>query len=86
MTALAQAIPAVAARTGRGVVVIGGLAVVCRLARPYRATTDLDVVHRRAANEVSDLELLLAGGCVRSGVSGVLVPTPPDLFRWTCWR
>lgn len=45
MSALVAAIPAIALRTGRDVVVIGGLAVVCRLSRPYRATTDLDIVH-----------------------------------------
>lgn len=42
MIALAHAIPAVAKRTGRDVIVVGGLAVVCRLTRPYRATSDLD--------------------------------------------
>lgn len=76
MSALAAAIPAVARRTGRDVVVIGGLAVVCRLSRPYRATSDLDIVHRRADHEPAQLELLLASGARASGVSGVLVPTP----------
>lgn len=76
MSALVAAIPAVARRTGRDVVVIGGLAVVCRLSRPYRATTDLDIVHRRADHEPAQLELLLASGARASGVSGALVPTP----------
>lgn len=45
MSGLVQAIPVIAARTGREVIVIGGLAVVCRLNRPYRATSDLDTVN-----------------------------------------
>lgn len=76
MTALVQAIPVVSARTGRDVVVIGGLAVICRLGRPYRATNDLDVANRRADGEPAQLELLLASGVRPCGVSGVLVPTP----------
>lgn len=36
MSALVHAIPAIIARTGRPVIVIGGLAVLCRLTRPYR--------------------------------------------------
>jgi hypothetical protein len=34
MSALLHAIPAVSARTGRDVILIGGLAVVCRLILP----------------------------------------------------
>ncbi|WP_089253485.1 hypothetical protein [Asanoa hainanensis] len=75
MSALVLAIPAVAERTGREVTVVGGLAVVCRLSRPYRATTDLDTVHRRHDGEPTQLELLLSSGASRSGPSGVLVPT-----------
>lgn len=75
MSALAHAIPVIASRTGREVIVIGGLAVVCRLTRPYRATGDLDTVDRRGTNETPQLQLLLASGAEASGVSGVLVPT-----------
>jgi hypothetical protein len=75
MSALALAIPAIASLTGREVVVIGGLAVVCRLTRPYRATSDLDTGNRRGTNEPAQLELLLASGAEASGVSGALVPT-----------
>jgi hypothetical protein len=76
MSALVQVIPAIASRTGRRVVVIGGLAVVCRLERPYRATSDVDIVNRRGEHEPAQLELLIASGAQASGVSGVLVPTP----------
>jgi hypothetical protein len=76
MSALVLAIPAVAERTGRDVIVVGGLAVVCRLTRPYRATSDLDTVNRRHIGEPTQLELLLASGAEPSGPSGVLVPTP----------
>lgn len=76
MSALVHAIPAIAARTGREVIVIGGLAVVCRLTHPYRATTDLDTVSRRSGTERSQLQLLLASGAAASGVSGALIATP----------
>jgi hypothetical protein len=75
MSALVLAIPVISARTGRDVIIVGGLAVVCRLMRPYRATSDLDTVSRRHHGEPAQLELLLASGAKPSGVSGVLVPT-----------
>ena len=75
MSALAFAIPAVVERTGRRVVVVGGLAVVCRLTNPYRATSDLDTVTRRRNDEPPQLELLVASGAHPSGASGVLIPT-----------
>jgi hypothetical protein len=75
MSALVLAIPVIAAHTRREVIVVGGLAVVCRLTHPYRATTDLDTVNRRHTGERAQLELLLMSGATPSGVSGVLVPT-----------
>lgn len=75
MSALTLAIPAVKERTGREVIVVGGLAVVCRLTSPYRVTSDLDTVNRRRNDEPAQLELLIASGALPSGVSGVLVPT-----------
>jgi len=75
MSALTLAIPAVKERTGREVIVVGGLAVVCRLTSPYRVTSDLDTVNRRGNDEPAQLELLIASGAQPSGVSGVLVPT-----------
>lgn len=44
MAAVIQAVEEVRILLGRPPVVVGGLAVMCRLSRPYRATTDLDVV------------------------------------------
>jgi hypothetical protein len=81
MEALVQAIPATAQRTGKPVIVVGGLAVICRLSVPYRATSDLDTVNRRAAGEPAQLELLLASGAKASGPSGVWVPTPVGLVQ-----
>jgi hypothetical protein len=75
MSALVLAIPEILARTGRNVIVIGGLAVMCRLLRPHRATSDLDTVSRRGIAEPAQLELLLASGAAASGTSGALVPT-----------
>src|SRR5262249_21768436 len=42
---------------------------------PYRSTSDLDTVNRRAASERPQLEILLASDATPSGVSGVLIPT-----------
>jgi hypothetical protein len=76
MSALVHAIPVIESQTRRRVVLIGGLAVVCRLTRAYRATSDLDTVNRRRGGEAAQLELLIAHGATASGVSGALVATP----------
>ncbi len=81
MASLVQAIPETAARTRRPVIVIGGLAVMCRLSEPYRATSDVDTVNRRAAHEPRQLEVLLASGAESSGASGVLIPTATGLVQ-----
>jgi hypothetical protein len=46
MAAVVQGVEEVRTLLGQPPVVVGGLAVMCRLSRPYRATTDLDVVDR----------------------------------------
>lgn len=46
MAAVVQGVSEVRTLIGQPPVVVGGLAVMCRLSRPYRATTDLDVVDR----------------------------------------
>jgi hypothetical protein len=46
MAAVVQGVEEVRILIGQPPVVVGGLAVMCRLASPYRATTDLDVVDR----------------------------------------
>jgi hypothetical protein len=76
MTQIVSAIPLVAEQTGRAVVLIGGLAVMCRLTTPYRVTTDLDTVDRRSGNEVSQLQLLVAAGATPDGPVGAVVSTP----------
>jgi hypothetical protein len=48
MSALADAIRTIQTLTGQPVTVIGGLAVICRLSSPHRATSDLDIVNRRS--------------------------------------
>jgi hypothetical protein len=75
MSALVRAIPATEALTGTPVIIVGGLAVICRLARPYRATSDLDTVNRRIGDGPRQLEVLIAHGAQPSGASGALVPT-----------
>lgn len=75
MSAIVQAIPALERATGRPVVVVGGLAVLCRLSRPHRATTDLDTVARIHAGESGQIELLVAAGAALSGPTGVQLAT-----------
>lgn len=76
MARLVGAIPVIVERSRRAVVLVGGLAVMCRLPIPYRVTTDIDTVDRRAVAEPSQLELLVSSGATPSGPSGVLVRTP----------
>jgi hypothetical protein len=76
MAAIVSAIPITARDTGRLVIVVGGLAVLCRLSTPYRATTDLDTVSRLQAGQVGQLELLIAAGATPSGPAGAEVATP----------
>lgn len=75
MEQLVHAIPHIEAQTSRPVVLIGGLAVVCRLGRPHRATADLDTVDRRRDDEPSQLELLLDAGATPRGPVGALLNT-----------
>ncbi len=79
MSALVFAIPAILSRTGRPAVVIGGLAVVCRLTRPHRVTSDLDTVNRRATGEAPQLQLLVASGASACGVYVDSSPIPGPL-------
>lgn len=81
MSALVHAIPIAVERTGRPVVLIGGLAVICRLGSPYRATTDVDTVDRRRGDAPSQLDLLLTGGAKATGPSGALIETPAGPVR-----
>ncbi len=76
MLAIVQAIPELEARTGRKAVVIGGLAVLCRLSTAYRATGDLDTASRRAAGDRPQLDVLIESGESPAGPAGVWIPTP----------
>jgi hypothetical protein len=76
MLAIVRAIPELEARTGRKATVIGGLAVLCRLAAAYRATSDLDTASRRATGETPQLDVLLReDGVTQAGPAGVWIPT-----------
>jgi hypothetical protein len=75
MSALVHAIRETAKLTNQPVTVIGGLAVVCRVSSPHRATTDLDIVNHRRSDEPKQLELLVAGSKA-SGPAGATVSTP----------
>jgi len=75
MAGVVQAVAEVGALIGRPPVVVGGLAVMCRLSSPYRATTDLDVVDRLRG--VPQLEILrAAAGATDVEPAAVLLPTP----------
>lgn len=76
MTAVVQAIDEVHRLIGAPPVVVGGVAVMCRLSTPYRATTDLDVVDRMLGSTPS-LEILRAAeGATPVEPAAVLLPTP----------
>lgn len=57
MAPIVQGVREVRHLIGQDPVVVGGLAVMCRLTTPYRATTDLDVVDRRRG-PIPHLEVL----------------------------
>jgi hypothetical protein len=77
MLAIVQAIPELEARTGRNAVVIGGLAVLCRLGTAYRTTGDLDTASRRASGDPPQLDVLLRSpGVSQAGPAGAWIPTP----------
>jgi hypothetical protein len=59
MAAVVQGVDEVRTLIGHSPVVVGGLAVMCRLSDPYRATTDLDVVDR-LLGETPQLQILRA--------------------------
>lgn len=75
MSPVVRGIEEVRAAIGQPPVVVGGLAVLARLSRPYRATVDLDVVDR--LRRVRHLELLReAEGAIPVEPSAVLLDTP----------
>lgn len=73
---LVQAVPEIETRSGKPAIIIGGLAVICRLGGGYRATSDLDTVNRRSVDEPAQLEVLVSSGAARSDAVGVIIPTP----------
>ena len=75
MSALADAIRTTQTLTGQPVTVIGGLAVICRLSSPHRATSDLDIVNRRGDHQTPQLELLIAKSEPVEGHHAALVTT-----------
>ena len=75
MAAVVQGVEEVRILIGQPPVVVGGLAVMCRLASPYRATTDLDVVDR-LLGPVPQLQVLRAAqGAEPVEPTSVLLPT-----------
>jgi hypothetical protein len=76
MAAVVQGVIEVRSLIGEAPVIVGGLAVLSRLSKPYRATVDLDVVDRRLG-ERTHLEVLRAAEHAESvEPAAVLLPTP----------
>jgi hypothetical protein len=76
MAAVVQAVEEVRILLGQPPVVVGGLAVMSRLSRPYRATTDLDVVDRLLSATPQLQVLRSAEGAEPVEPTSVLLPTP----------
>jgi hypothetical protein len=75
MAAVVQGVGEVRTLIGQPPVVVGGLAVMCRLSNPYRATADVDVVDR-LLGEVPQLQVLRAArGAEPVEPTSVLLPT-----------
>lgn len=73
---LVDAIPRIEELTGERPIIIGGLAVMCRLTSAHRATTDIDTVQRQAQGDMSHLEVLLQSpNAKRADPLGVRIPT-----------
>ncbi|OHV43679.1 prevent-host-death protein [Pseudofrankia sp. BMG5.36] len=76
MAGVVQAVEEVRTLIGQPPVVVGGLAVLCRLSTTHRATVDLDVVDRLCGT-APHLEVLRAvAGAKAVEPAGVLLPTP----------
>jgi len=75
MAAVVQGVEEVRILIGQPPVVVGGLAVMCRLSRPYRATTDLDVVDRLLGDTPQLQVLRSARGAEPVEPTSVLLPT-----------
>lgn len=81
MAAVVQVVEEVRILIGRPPVVVGGLAVMCRLSDPYRATTDLDLVDR-LLGEMPQLQVLRASrGAQPVQPTSVLLPTVYGLVK-----
>ena len=76
MTTVVHGVREVTHLLGEPPVVVGGLAVLSRLARPYRATVDLDIVDR-GSRDAPHLEVLRsAEGATAIAPAAVLLVTP----------
>jgi hypothetical protein len=76
MAAVVQGVEEVRNLIGQPPVVIGGLAVMCRLSTPYRATTDLDLVDRLLGRAPQLQVLRAARDAEPVEPAAVLLPTP----------
>lgn len=75
MAAVVQAVTEIRTIIGQPPVVVGGLAVMCRMSTPHRATTDLDVVDRLRGRTPQLQVLRAAAGARAVEPAAVLLPT-----------
>lgn len=75
MAAVIQGVAEVRDLIGESPVIVGGLAVLSRLSRPYRATVDLDVVDRMLGTTPQLEVLRRATGAQSVEPAAVLLPT-----------
>jgi len=75
-SALVEAITIVRGHLPGPLALIGGLAVLARISRPHRATSDLDTARRVAAHEQGTVEMLLAANACPADAADVTVSTP----------
>lgn len=82
MSRVVQALEAVTTLMDDTPIVVGGLAVMCRVTSPHRATVDLDLVDRLEAGRTPQLEVLRSvSGTEASEPSAVLVPTSSGMVK-----
>ena len=81
MASIVQGIAEIRSVIGQPPVVVGGLAVLCRLSNPYRATTDLDVVDRRRGGTPHLQVLRAVSGAEPVEPAAVLLPTAFGLVK-----
>ncbi len=78
---IVEAIRVVAELSGTTPTIVGGLAVLCRVARAHRATNDLDALDPNGQDKPLLEVLLASAGAVRRDPAGVEIVTPSGMVK-----